>query len=428
MRSTLVGSSWSSCAVGCAHALRRQEAHGPGKGGSGGWIELTSRHFTLRTDLPPASGARRAGRLRGRLRDARRRSPSRRRAARPHRRRALQRRGRASASWRRVGAAGYFMPRQADDPDPTPTIAIHGRMLVAGTLVESTQRRFRHELTHRFIDHRLRCDAAVARGGAGRVLLDAEARQQRRRRRARCRTPRSSASTSTSVVARGRRLADDRVDLADVPTVRAAADGRLRQLPRSVARAGLLRRRLDLRAHDAERPLRLLAALPALPRPARRRRDAARGVARVLLGRAAVAARARLQALRRRAARDGLADAVGGGAEGEEARARARDGGRRGAPHVGAHSPVGLAREHPGGGSASCVAARAPVGDHASAELHYWSGLYALRWRHFEEAERELRAAVALEPTRARHWLALARGARARRAARGARARSSTRR
>src|SRR5207248_10413458 len=54
------------------------------------------------------------------------------------------------------GAAGYFMPRQAEDPDPQPTIAIHGTMLIAGTLVESTQRRFRHELTHRFLDHRLR--------------------------------------------------------------------------------------------------------------------------------------------------------------------------------------------------------------------------------------------------------------------------------
>ena len=48
------------------------------------------------------------------------------------------------------------MPRQADDPDPQPTIAIHGRMLIAGTLVEATQRRFRHELTHRFLDHRVR--------------------------------------------------------------------------------------------------------------------------------------------------------------------------------------------------------------------------------------------------------------------------------
>ena len=55
-----------------------------------------------------------------------------------------------------AGAAGYFMPRQPDDPDPQPTIAIHGRMLIAGTLVEATQRRFRHELTHRFLDHRLR--------------------------------------------------------------------------------------------------------------------------------------------------------------------------------------------------------------------------------------------------------------------------------
>jgi tetratricopeptide (TPR) repeat protein len=57
---------------------------------------------------------------------------------------------------------------------------------------------------------------------------------------------------------------------------------------------------------------------------------------------------------------------------------------------------------------AELAEARRLAGDHPSAELHYWSGLYALRWRHFDEAERELRLAVAVEPARARHWLGLA--------------------
>jgi tetratricopeptide (TPR) repeat protein len=52
--------------------------------------------------------------------------------------------------------------------------------------------------------------------------------------------------------------------------------------------------------------------------------------------------------------------------------------------------------------------ARALAGDHPTAELFYWSGLYAARWRHYEEAERDLRRAIALEPSRTRHWLALA--------------------
>ena len=74
-----------------------------------------------------------------------------------------------------------------------------------------------------------------------------------------------------------------------------------------------------------------------------------------------------------------------------------------------------LARIRPWDSRESIVAAgeqlaqaRALAGGRASAELHYWSGVYAMRWRRFDEAERELRAATALEPERARHWLALA--------------------
>jgi hypothetical protein len=53
-------------------------------------------------------------------------------------------------------------------------------------------------------------------------------------------------------------------------------------------------------------------------------------------------------------------------------------------------------------------AARGLAGGAASAELHYWSALYAERWRRFGEAEAELERAIALEPGNERSWLALA--------------------
>jgi hypothetical protein len=54
------------------------------------------------------------------------------------------------------------------------------------------------------------------------------------------------------------------------------------------------------------------------------------------------------------------------------------------------------------------AAARAFAGDHPTPELRYWSALYDSRWRRFDDAAVELRAALAVEPKRARYWLALA--------------------
>src|SRR3954469_1059145 len=147
MRSTLAGLAVLA-AVGCAHApaSRPSETH---------WVELTSRHFTLRTDL-----SRRQGRAPladfeggyGTLESVAFSGD----APRDRIDVVLFSDEEGFRKLAPAGAAGYFMPRQPDDPDPRPTIAIHGRMLIAGTLVEATQRRFRHELTHRFLDHRLR--------------------------------------------------------------------------------------------------------------------------------------------------------------------------------------------------------------------------------------------------------------------------------
>jgi tetratricopeptide (TPR) repeat protein len=56
---------------------------------------------------------------------------------------------------------------------------------------------------------------------------------------------------------------------------------------------------------------------------------------------------------------------------------------------------------------AELAQARRLAGDTPSAELRFWSALYDLRWRRFGDAEREARAALALEPSQPRYWLLL---------------------
>ena len=161
------------------------------------WIELTSRHFTLRTDLPRAPGARRARRLRGRLRHARDGRLPGRRAARPHRRRALLRRGRlpqAGAARRRRllhAAAGGRSRAAADHRHPR----AHAHRRHAG---RDDAAALPPRADPSLPRSSAALDAAVARGGAGRVLLDARRSRAATPSSARCPTPRSCASTSTS--------------------------------------------------------------------------------------------------------------------------------------------------------------------------------------------------------------------------------------
>ena len=186
--------SWSSPS---GVPMRPSRRRGSGSG-SRQWIELTSRHFTLRTDLPRRPGARRAGRLRGRLRDARDgRLPA-------ATRRAIASTSSSSATRTRFrqiaprGAAGYFMPRQAgrsrSAADHRHPRAHAGRRHAGRDDAAALSPRADPPLPR----SSAALDAAVARGGAGRVLLDAEARRAATPSSARCRTPRSSASTSTS--------------------------------------------------------------------------------------------------------------------------------------------------------------------------------------------------------------------------------------
>jgi len=397
MRSTLVG--LVVLAVGCAHAPRM--ARGPVESH---WIELTSRHFVLRTDLPRKQALAALVDFEGVYGtletvafpgDA------------PKDRidvilfsdenafRALAPRG----------AAGYFMPRQVDDPEPVPTIVIHGRVLFAGDLVESTQRRFRHELTHRFIDHRLRWTPPWLEEGLAEYYSTLKVSG-------------GDAIVGTLLSTKILRIdihvgqtliessVDDRIELNEVPTVQQllTADFATFHDPQHdlayyvgawtfvhmmlngpFGYTSHFQRFLDMLAggatppeawrdcfwsiplwrieHDFKRYMTRTEMEPhanevAVPKPKKPERERAMGADEVHL----LLARIRPW--------DSRENIVAAGAE--------------------------------------LAAARAAAGEHVSAELHYWTGVYAIRWRHFEEAERELRAAIELEPKRTRNWLGLA--------------------
>ena len=396
MRSTLVG--LVVLAVGCAHAPATRAPSGSR------WIELTSRHFVLRTDL-----SRRQARaaladfegVYGTLQTVAFPGD----APRDRIDVVLFSDEDAFKQLAPVGAAGYFMPRQPDDPDPQPTIAIHGRMLIAGTLEESTQRRFRHELTHRFLEHRLRWSPPWLEEGLAEYYstLRIQSGDAIVGTFPSTKLIRVDIHQSISLVDSMR---EDRVDLADVPTVQQllTADystfhDRAHELAYYAGAWTFVhmmlngpfgytphfQRFLDLVA-GGETPARAWSQcfwwvpLPRLERDFRRyatRTEMDPHAISVALPRAKKPEHERLMA----------ADEV----HLMMARIRPWD-----------------SRESILAAGAELAEARRLAGDHPSAELHYWSGIYAILWRHFDEAERELRAAITLEPGRARHWLALA--------------------
>jgi hypothetical protein len=368
------------------------------------WIELTSRHFTLRTDLPNRQA-------RAALADFEGVYGTLETVAFP---------GDAprdridvvlfsdEAGFRAIsprGAAGYFMPRQADDPEPQPTIAIHGNMLVAGTLVEPTQRRFRHELTHRFIDHRLRWTPPWLEEGLAEYYstLKVNGNEAVVGTLPNTKIVRVDIHTGMSLVDS---QIDNRVDLADVPTVEQLLTSDFASFHDPAHELGnyagswifvhmmlngpfgyapRFQRFLDLLAGGATPPEAWRDCFWMVPLW-RLERDFKRYVTRTEMDPHA------------------LSVAVPKAKKPERERAMGAD-----------EVHLMLARIRPWDSRESILAAgaelataRAIAGEHASAELHYWSGVYALRWRHFDEAERELRAAIAAEPGRARHWLALA--------------------
>jgi hypothetical protein len=397
MRSALAGLVLA--AVGCAHAPALPQSQGTPH-----WIELTSRHFTLRTDL--ARGQARAALadfegVYGTLETV-----------------AFQ--GDAprdridvvlfsdEGDFRKLaprGASGYFMPRQPDDPDPQPTIAIHGRMLIAGTLVETTQRRFRHELTHRFLDHRLRWTPPWLEEGLAEYYstLKVESGDAIVGTLPNSKILRVDIHIESSLE---NRMVEDRVEISEVPTVQqlltadhATFHDRSHELAYYAGSwffvhmmlngpygyAPHFQRFLDLLAGGATPPEAWRDCFWAVSLP-KLERDFKNYVLRTYMDPHAITVPVP-KAKKPERERFMTADEI----------------------------HLMLARIRPWDSRESIVAAgeelalaRALAGTHASAELHYWSGVYAMRWRRFDEAERELRAATVAEPRRARNWLALA--------------------
>lgn len=396
MRSTLVG--LAVLAAGCAHVATVRAPVEPQ------WVELTSRHFTLRTDLP-----RRQARaaladfegVYGTLETVAFAGD----APRDRIDVVLFSDEARFAALAPRGAAGYFMPRQPDDPEPRPTIVIHGRMLIAGTLVETTQRRFRHELTHRFLDHRVRWTPPWLEEGLAEYYstLKVDGGDAIVGTLPNTKLLRVDIHSSASLV---ESMTEDRVDLDDVPTVQqlltadyATFHDRAHELAYYAGAwtfvhmllngpfgyAPHFQRFLDLLAGGATPPEAWRDCFWAVPMW-RLERDFKRYVTRTEMDPHAISVSVPKP---KKPERERFMSA--GEMHLMLARIRPWD-----------------SRESILAAGAELAAARHAAGEHASSELHYWSGLYAMRWRHFDEAERELRAAIAIEPGRARHWLALA--------------------
>ncbi len=396
MRFALVG--LAAFAVGCAH---RPELRAPA---APSWIELTSRHFILRTDLSRRQARAALADFEGVYGTLE----------------TIAFRGDAPKDridvvlfsdeerFRQIaprGASGYFMPRQSEDPDPQPTIAIHGRMLIAGTLVESTQRRFRHELTHRFLDHRVRWSPPWLEEGLSEYYstLKVESGDAVVGTLPNTKILRVDIHIHASLV---QDLTEDRVDLDSVPTVQqlltadyATFHDPAHELAYYAGAWTFVHMLINGPYGHAARFQRFLDLLAGGATPPEAWRECFWAVPLWQLE----------QQFKRYVTRTEM-----------DPRALSVPVPRAKKPER--ERPLGddevhlmLARIRPWDSRESIVAAGAELaearrlaGAHVSAELHYWSGLYAARWRRFDEAERELRAAVALEPARARHWLALA--------------------
>lgn len=398
MRSALAG--LALLAVGCAHrpelARSTSTPH---------WSELTSRHFVLRTDMPRRQA-------RSALAEFERSYAAMETIAfssDPPRQRidvvlfAGEDQFRALAP---PGSSGYFMPRQVDDPDPQPTIALYGKMEISGTLVDSTERRFRHELTHRFLERRLRdappwLEEGLAEYWSTLKTADREALVGvvPNRKIFRVDIHRNAALSQNFV--------EERVELTDVPSVweLLSADystfhDPARAFSYYAAAWTFVHMMLNGPYGHAARFNRFVDAMAAgTPMP-----DAWRaafwGVSLTRLDRE----------LRDYLLRDDMDPRYSRFVVAPVPQKPERERGL-GADEV----HLMMARIRPWDSRESILAAgfelaqaRALTHGAASPELHYWSALYATRWRRFAVAEAELRQALAVEPSQPRHWLALA--------------------
>jgi tetratricopeptide (TPR) repeat protein len=214
LHALLVASTVWLGAAGCA----RGPFVCPARGGAA-WRELQSRHFVLRTDLP-RSQARAA------LADFERSYdafaslvfPSTRPDT-PHPRVdfVLFRSEEDFRALAPESATGYFLTQQNNDVEHTPAIAMHGG------LREVVDRRFQHELTHRFLAHRVReappwLEEGLAEYYSTLRLVPGEAIVGDLPVR---RVFRTELYTSAAL---HERWVEQRVAIADVPTLRALLD------------------------------------------------------------------------------------------------------------------------------------------------------------------------------------------------------------
>lgn len=385
--------------LGCAHQPQLHEPHSSSK-----WIEQTSPHFVLRTDLPPRQARAALADFEG-VYEALSEVGFAGDAPRQRIDVVLFSDEQGFASLAPAGASGYFMPRQAHDPDPEPTIAIFGRMLVAGTLVESTQKRFRHELTHRFLEHRVRASLPWLEEGLAEYYSTLKVSGD-------AATIGSLPSTKlfrVDIMQQGcliRRAVDDRVELPQVPTVAEllSADygtfhAPAREFAFYAASWTFVHMMLDGPHGYQPRFARLLDQLAVGVPAAEAWRSSFFGVPIERLERQ----------FREYVMRPEMTERV--------ATVRLSRAPTVGATRVLAPGEVHLmlarirpwdSRENILAAGLELQAARALAGATPSPELRYWSALYDARWRRFDDAAAELRAAIAVEPRRARYWLALA--------------------
>ena len=283
MRSALAG--LAILAVGCAHAP--QGHSGPSQSH---WRELNSRHFFC-GPIWRRRCARRARRLRGPMRHlpGAWRSPTIRRAS-----------GSTSCSSRTMSSFRKLAPlgAAATSCRSSRTTPIRRRRSPCTGhadrrhFVEATQRRFRHELTHRFLDHRAALFAPVAGGGMAAYFWTLKMQFNEAVVGTLPNTRDPAYRHSSHHVARAG-------DGRGAPRLPPATDGarpperRLRHVPSAGDEIRLLRRLLGLRAHDAQRAIRLLR-LRALRRPPGERHGQRRRLARCFRRRVAGAHRAAL--------------------------------------------------------------------------------------------------------------------------------------
>jgi hypothetical protein len=383
MRSVLVVASL--LIGGCAHAPP--------------WTQLTSSHFVLRTDLPPQVA--RLALTQFELTYAALETLA--FASNPPRERidfVLFRNEKGFRALAPEGTNGYFMSHQLDDPEALPTIAMFG------TYTEATQRRFLHELTHRFMDHQLRAappwlDEGLAQYYSTMKLVGDEVLLGLLPNKSLFRIDLDFVSNMPLTA----RYVDNRIDLRAVPSVRELLDANEDEFHRSdheVAYYFAAWTLVHMLLHDRDyRPgfSRYVSGLTlgATPNEAWKRGFGDVDMKELESRFRAYVVRVYIdeKVLRMRLPATSAIDTERQLRPDEVhlllARIRPWD-----------------CRENIFAAGRDLATARALAGKDETAELHYWRALYAERWRHFQEAETELDRALAGDPRNERYWLALA--------------------